>query len=233
MTSTERDDLDALAGEYVLGTLDRDASRRVEQRLAGDAALRSAVERWQDRLLPLATGVPPMGTAPSQWPAIERELETRRPPARATPSSSWWDSVAFWRWASAAAAACVLVLGILTLLPRDRSDAAFVAVLAAPDRSAGWLVHAVPGRPLDLVPLIDVAADPARSLQFWTLLDKAQGPVSLGLVTPGKPLQVPARLLPGLAAGQLFEITSEPYGGSPVGRPTGAILWKGLAVRSR
>ena len=51
-------DLDALAGEYVLGTLDAQQRHAVEQRLPHDANLQAAVERWEARLLPLNDLVP-------------------------------------------------------------------------------------------------------------------------------------------------------------------------------
>jgi anti-sigma-K factor RskA len=38
--------------------------------------------------------------------------------------------------------------------------------------------------------------------------------------------------LPETVQNQLFEITLEPEGGSPVGRPTGPILFKGNAARA-
>jgi anti-sigma-K factor RskA len=37
--------------------------------------------------------------------------------------------------------------------------------------------------------------------------------------------------LPPLVPNQLFEITLEPYNGSPTGRPTGPILYIGRAVK--
>ncbi len=233
MTEVERDDLDALAGEYVLGLLSGDEARLVERRVETETMLRQSVAFWQDRLLPLALTTKPVEPRSAQWASIERALSTGKRSEIARRGVSFWDSLGFWRWASAAAIAGVFALASIILLRIAEPSQTFVAVLAAPDRSAGWIVHAEPGRPLQLIPLVDTPADPDRSFQFWTLVDKAQGPVSLGLVTPGRPLQVPASSLPGLIAGQLFEITSEPYGGSPVGRPTGAILWKGLAMRSR
>ena len=44
------DDLYVLAGEYVLGTLSAARRADVETRMANDAALRTAVEQWQQKL---------------------------------------------------------------------------------------------------------------------------------------------------------------------------------------
>ena len=86
------------------------------------------------------------------------------------------------------------------------------------------------GGELELEPLGRTEVPEGRSLQFWTKGDDWPGPVSLGLVRPGEPRRVPIDRLPPLRANQLFEITLEPYDGSPTGRPTGPILYIGRAV---
>ena len=54
---------------------------------------------------------------------------------------------------------------------------------------------------------------------------------SLGLVKPGEAIEVPVDQLPPLQPNQLFELTLEPEGGSPIGRPTGPIQFIGRAVQ--
>lgn len=232
MTPRERDELDALAGEYVLGLLPGAEMAHIDRRLAGDADLRYAVAYWQERLQPLASLPRPVDPAPGLWDRIAAALPHEAPPQRAPARAGLWESLAFWRWASVTAAGAALALALFTVL-RPAPEMAYIAVLQAPDRTAGWIVHAAPGQPVRLAPLArtDVAAD--KSLQLWTLYDRAQGPVSLGLVTAqDRALEFPRDKLPGLKEGQLFEITLEPYGGSPLGRPTGAVLFKGLTVRT-
>ena len=71
---------------------------------------------------------------------------------------------------------------------------------------------------LKLVPLATTASPPGKSLQLWTKADGWKGPVSLGLVEPGKAVDVSLAKLPPLQPNQLFEITLEPQSGSPIGR---------------
>ncbi|RZL83191.1 MAG: RNA polymerase subunit sigma-70, partial [Variovorax sp.] len=59
MNAPTTDDIDTLAGEYVLGTLSAAARATVEARMAGEPALREAVQAWEARLLPLTAVVPP------------------------------------------------------------------------------------------------------------------------------------------------------------------------------
>lgn len=71
-------DLDALAGDYVLGTLDGDARRDVAARLAVEPDLRARVAAWEARLGPAVTAAtPPVAPAPSVWARIEAALEAR------------------------------------------------------------------------------------------------------------------------------------------------------------
>ena len=71
---------------------------------------------------------------------------------------------------------------------------------------------------------------PDRSVQFWTLVDPKEGPRSLGLIEPGKAVTLSAEQIGAVQAGQLFELTLEPEGGSPLNRPTGPVLYIGRAV---
>ena len=103
----------------------------------------------------------------------------------------------------------------------------------APNNTApGWVVQTSTGqRTLRLQPLASTEVPEQRSLQFWTKADGWNAPLSLGLVQPGQPLEVPLDQLPPLQPNQLFEITLEPYNGSPTGKPTGPILYIGRSVK--
>ncbi|MFY9512148.1 MAG: hypothetical protein WAQ05_14355, partial [Rubrivivax sp.] len=65
---------DALAAEYVAGTLRGPARRRFEALLPGHPALRAAVRDWQDRLMPLTAAVEPVVPPATVWAGIDRRL---------------------------------------------------------------------------------------------------------------------------------------------------------------
>jgi anti-sigma-K factor RskA len=50
---TEEDDIDGLAGEYVLGSLSADERREADSRRRADRALEAAIGAWEQRLAPL------------------------------------------------------------------------------------------------------------------------------------------------------------------------------------
>jgi anti-sigma factor ChrR (cupin superfamily) len=72
-------DLDALAGEYVLGTLTGDERQALEARMSHDAGLRARVEAWERRLAPavLATAEP-AEPPPELLARIERAIDARQ-----------------------------------------------------------------------------------------------------------------------------------------------------------
>ncbi|MEW6708124.1 MAG: hypothetical protein AB1430_25030, partial [Pseudomonadota bacterium] len=65
---------DALAAQYVAGTLRGGAKRRFEALLPGHPGLRAAVRAWQDRLMPLTAVLPPEAPPAAVWRGIERRL---------------------------------------------------------------------------------------------------------------------------------------------------------------
>lgn len=56
-----------------------------------------------------------------------------------------------------------------------------------------------------------------------------RGPVSVGLIDRARRASFTVPSYPARSQ-QLYEITLEPAGGSPTGRPTGPVLMKGLAA---
>lgn len=228
MSTEQPEDLDALAGEYVLGTLALPARLEVQQRLPRDLALQAAVAAWERRLQPLTALAHPVQPSALLWKRIERSLNPAHPQRQ-----RWWNSLAVWRGLAGAGLAASVVMAAL-LLTRVMSVPApqYLVVLVAPqDKAPGWVVQASNSRQVQLIPLA-VAEIPAdKALEFWTKADGWQGPVSLGLVKPGQTLEVPLDKLPPLQDNQLFELTLENRGGSTVGKPTGPVQFIGRAVR--
>ena len=234
---TARGSDDELAAAYVLGTLSAERRRAVQARLATDDALRVAVDAWENRLLPLTALAEPVEPSPALWARIESDISSAPVPVRAPAKPStwrnWWTSLAFWR---AAAATGFVAASVAALLPTTGLFAPaaprYMVVLVAPNGTApGWVVQTSGANTLRLMPLGTTAVPEQRSLQFWTKADDWNAPVSLGLVRPGQPMEVKIDRLPPLVPNQLFEITLEPYDGSPTGRPTGPILFIGRLVK--
>ncbi|MDM0010256.1 anti-sigma factor [Variovorax sp. J22G73] len=233
--SNNFEDIDALAGEYVLGTLSAAARASVDARMRDEPALRDAVQAWEARLLPLTTLAPPAEPSPALWSRIERSLGpvlgARTRPAGTSAFSNWWNNLNLWRGLAAGGfAAAALMVAVMVTRPLPTPQ--YMVVLVAPqDKAPGWVIQTSASRQLSLVPLGTFEVPPQKTLQFWTKADQWRGPVSLGLVKQGQSLRIPIDKLPPLEPNQLFELTLEPENGSPIDRPTGPIQFIGRAVK--
>ena len=230
--------LQVLAGEYVIGTLSAASRAALEVRMKNDAALRTAVEMWEEKLAPLAELVEPVEPSPALWSRIESSVAETPVVGTAhtfvTPSANWWNSLNLWRGLAASGFATAAFMGVVVITKIAQSPApGYMVVLVGPqDKSPGWVVQAsTNSQQARLIPLSKMEVPGDKSLQFWTKGDDWKGPVSLGLVKPGQSLEIPLDKLPPLQANQLFEITLEPSNGSPTNRPTGPILFIGRAVK--
>lgn len=230
---SERFDPYELAGEYVLGTLSRERRREVDAMLPDDATLRAAVAYWEERLLPLSTLVEPVAPPPALWPRIERSLGPAVVPAPAAVRPGWWERLGLWRALAAGGfAAAAIMAAVVGVRQFEFAQPRYMVVLAAPQNAGpGWVLELVADDTLRLQPLVTTEVPADRALQLWTKADDWEGPVSLGLVKPGEAVEVKLANLPKVVPNQLFEITLEPAAGSPIGRPTGPILYIGRAVR--
>jgi anti-sigma-K factor RskA len=239
MSITESpDDLQVLAGEYVLGTLSATRREDVEARMKNDAALRTAVEIWEERLSPLSALAEPTEPSAALWSRIESSIAATpavaSPRALVKPPTNWWNSLNLWRGLTATGFAAAALMGvvIVTNIAQPPAPGYMVVLVGPQDKSPGWVVQAsTNSQQARLIPLGKMEVPGDKSFQFWTKGDDWKGPVSLGLVKPGKSLEIPLDKLPPLQPNQLFEITLEPSNGSPIDRPTGPILFIGRAVK--
>ncbi|NBB10504.1 anti-sigma factor domain-containing protein [Pseudomonas sp. SLFW] len=209
----------ALAADYAIGLMPSTARRRFESLLLDDPNLRAEVAQWQESLIGLTTELRPEPVPDRVWQQIVARIEPQRlhvPEKRS-----------FWSWIRVAAVACSLLVAIIVgvIYTRDKPD--FNATLVANDQQPALTVQAFE-RYLKVEPVAVASVDPGRSLELWAIpLDGV--PVSLGVIPDdGKGRVDLSDAQRKLLSGQTtMAITLEPKGGSPSGKPTGPILYKG------
>ncbi|GGF79775.1 DNA-directed RNA polymerase sigma-70 factor [Azorhizobium oxalatiphilum] len=238
-----RQEDDALAGELVIGLLDEAERARCEARIARDPDFAARVEHWRHRFAELDATARPEHPAQDLWARIAATVAQERPAAEATvvpfaapPAARrpLWDNLPLWRGVGlgAMAAALVLAVGLGLMVRTAGRTPVLVAVLLSDQNRPAAVVNAFADGRTELVPLEALSAPEGKSLQVWTLWDRSRGPVSVGLLNALRSLDLNVEHLPRTATDQLFEVTLEPAGGSPTGRPTGPILMKGNASRT-
>lgn len=244
MNLADPEDRSVACAEFVLGTLDEPDRAQLLAAMESDESLQREVAFWQDRLLGLYKELKPIEPAADVWRRIDVELDREPKPIPVSPSFAptvaaapaglrsgrdarprLWQRLGFWQGLSGLAVALSLFLSLLFILrPAAPPEASYVAVLQTTDNQAAWIVQVVGAGPVKIVPLSDRGQiPPGRAWELWTKGKDASGPTSLGLLSSGVN-EIPREALPYLGEEQLFEVSLEPEGGSPTGRPTGPVL---------
>jgi anti-sigma-K factor RskA len=219
MKSANRELLDRLAAEYVLGTLRYRARRRFERWLLSPQ-VGAIVKAWEDRLAGLEPQLAPVTPPATVWNGIEDKLELRKLQRR--PAA---------RWLAIAASLAFFVMAGILLTYRQPPDVPQLArtqesLLQADPQTIYWRVEVLGDHQelrLHAQNVYDLPVGKAHEL--WAL-PEGGAPVSLGLLPKtGEQRRVltPAQQT-ALAGAKQIAVSLEPEGGSPTGAPTGPVL---------
>ena len=240
----------AMAGDYVMGLLDGAEHAAAEQRIATDQSFARLVSPWRERLrTSISRPRKPrrarrFGSASRKQPKSRRSTPCPPHAPRCVAPRCGTTSGSGAAWVSAAPSLqrfcndhdrCVGdIAPASSRHARTRPAQAGLRRRAGNDttKEAGAIVNAFSNGRVELIPLRPIEVPAGRTLQVWTLWDRAVGPKSIGVTGQSRTLQLDLEALPETVQDQLFEITLEPEGGSPIGRPTGPILFKGNAARA-
>lgn len=214
-------------GDYVLGLLDDSARAEFEAAMAADPTIVTQVDAFAARLRELDDTATSASLPPDLWSRVEARLTTQQ--AQARPDRL--RRLGLPRWP--ALAASIVVAGGLGFLGGQSLRApapapVVVAVLISDAQVPGAIVEAFANNSIHIIPLEAIDVPEGKILEVWTKPNEEIGPVSLGRFLRSMEIVFPAVSLPTPQGGQLYEITLEDAPGSPTGKPTGPILFKGL-----
>jgi anti-sigma-K factor RskA len=224
---------DALAAQYVLGTLSPRARRRFSRLARADPVLAAAIRAWDDRLSPLAESLPPVEPPHKVWAGILARID--RAAAGSMPERrTAWATVSLWRGLTLTGFATAIALALVLLSPPlERPAATLVVVLAGQDAKPAFVASADRnGRLLTIKAVASLSPGADRSLQLWAL-PAAGNPRPLGLVPASGVVQIALPVEAGTVLQNVpaLAVSLEPRGGSPTGLPTGPVLYSGPVER--
>jgi anti-sigma-K factor RskA len=228
----DRDEIDALAGEYVLGTLDPDERRAAEARLVADPSFKTAVAGWERRLQPLADMVPaaapPAGALDRIMAAIDAAPAAPAAPVGGSNVVALRRTVRRWQFTTAVMAAAAAVLAVVVVLDRTAPapQSEFVAVLTAEGAKPQFVATVDTARGTITVRRVALEAPADKSYELWSIEPNA-APKSLGVVEQASLSRVLTVKPTGSAT---LAISLEPKGGSKTGAPTGPVMFTGALV---
>jgi len=214
MKSGNRELLDRLAAEYVLGTLRGRARRHFERWMVSPQVV-VMVNDWEQRLAGLEPSLQKITPPARVWQGIESRLEL---------GGSRRSTV---RWLAIAATVLLAVLGIFTLRPVPPDLVATQrASIEADPQTIYWRVELLgDNQELNVQVLATHPLESGKAHELWIL--PAQGsPVSLGLLPASgtQHLVLNAAQRAALAGAKQLAVSLEPAGGSPTGLPTGPVI---------
>lgn len=234
---SDREDLDMLAAEYVLGTLASDERNAVTRRRANEPELESLIQTWERRLAPLGDEITEIAPGPDLFSRIEQrldELEADQPwPGETDSAASQLQSLKRklrgWQWSTGIATAAAVVLCALLLTTPEPQPApeSFVAVFQHDDQQPAFMLTVdLSNRRLNVIP-VTAEAVPGKSYQLWIKADPlGPNPRSVGVMNAKMELESGSlqQYDPALLKQATFGISIEPEGGSPTGQPTGPAI---------
>jgi anti-sigma-K factor RskA len=233
---TEDEDIDGLAAEYVLGSLDASERTAVDMRRRGDRALAAAISAWERRLGPLSWRAPEVQPPSHLLDGILQRIAT----PRSAEVVLLRRHAKRWRGIAAATTAIAACLGLAVgwfLYERIVEPTSLVAELyrAAGTSTADEIMHpafvvsvalnpcAITARPVTAQPR------PGRNYQLWIMREGVPAPESLGVLSGPEPLTAPCPepIAPTTLLNATLAVSQEPDGGSTTGTPTGQFAFLG------
>jgi anti-sigma-K factor RskA len=227
-------DRDLMAMEYALGLTAAEDMAQVSALLAADRAFAARVSHWQAQFQAIDDTAMAQTPPAALWQRVNSAIAVGASPSpgrtthrtsRAKPSL--WSSLPVWRGVAFGASMAAAIL-LALFIARPPSQPVLIAVLMADSGKAGAVIETFADGRVRLIPLQQIDVPEGRALQVWTLRDRNEGPISVGLIDQARTVRLDLGQLPLPGENQLFEITLEPETGSPTGKPTGPILMKGL-----
>lgn len=219
--------IDALAAEYVLGTL-RGAARRRFERWRGESWYNERrVQAWEDRFVPLAFKLRPVQPSPHVWAGIEKRIGAASVSRRV---SSWPRSLA-----AAVVLIAVIAGGFATWRITQGPSLAPLATIAASNGQVAWQIEVNADHSLmRMVAAEGARPSPGRSFELWALPDNGDAPISLGVLpdTGSAEHSLSERQREALGRASKVAVSFEPAGGSPTGAPTGPVLFVADRIKS-
>lgn len=223
MKYQDKDLLDALAVDFILGAMKGAARKRFQRLMMVNTDVRKTVWQWEQHLNPLAESLP--ATMPDKvlWLRIQQRLGWGAPVIPKKPASTT-------RYWLALATAASLLLTVVMLRPMLHQPTTLdIAVIQTADAKAWWLVSKVKQK-LQVKATTSVTLDDQHDYELWMLPADGQAPISLGLLPQQGELSMSWPVAADGIAIAALAVSREPLGGSTTGAPTGPVLFTAEVV---
>lgn len=220
----------ALASEYVLGTLQGPARIRFQRLLMQHSNMRQTLWRWEGYLNTLGASLPSQTPPPHVW----ENIQTRLGFAQTSPTTEQTSTVVpfpqrstnTWQWLTGISAAAAIVFAVLLFSPTlfvpqssQYNQNAQLAVVQGEKAQALWLIE-VNKNNITVQATNKFQPQQDKDYELWVVAKDGRAPVSLGLLPKQGKLVLPRADIIGKVEIAALAVSLEPLGGSPNGQPT-------------
>ena len=218
---------DTTAAELALGVLDGAERASALRRVIAEPTFAREVEQWRDHFGLLFAGVAETSAPDGVLPRVEANIGGAREVAKIRPNNVW-------KPAALAASIAALAMTAVAFRPSPVAPLAAAPMIAAMAPADGSEGHAaLYDAASEMVKMPGEMPIPAgRSAQLWAIHGD-DPPIPLGTFKAAGPGMYVAEAKMGavIAPGTKLAITIEPLGGSPTGKPTGAVIASGMLTK--
>lgn len=233
---TDKEDLKALAFEYVVGTLRGEERQSFISQMQADQELADEVQYWENHLAPLAENVQPMAPKADTFGKIQAQINARNQREPAATTVGFWERLLPWKMAASLAFAMVLAVSVVmyngsfqsgglntdyvAVLMND-ADEPVLTALTASENSKLWLKWENWQPPQD------------HSLQLWakSRRDGEIRPLMVFASNELKEVELDEATLRLIKDSSHLIITQEELGGSAIDEPSDAVIATGVCIR--
>lgn len=215
----------ALAAEYVIGTLHGRARIRFQSLLIQHLPMRQSLWYWERHLNEMGGSLPEQMPDPRVWQNIQTQLGFNK---SASPTSGNVISMPIkpsnhrWQWLAGLSSVAALLLAVLLILPLTEPSFTApdqVAVVQSEKAQALWLIELRENN-IDVQALGSLDAQADKDYELWMVPADGRPPISLGLLPKQGEKTLPRLALLDQVQIAALAVSLEPLGGSPTGQPT-------------
>lgn len=211
----------ALAAEYVLGTLKGKARQRYETLMMENQTIRETTWLWEQHLNGMGEGLKPVQPPPAVWNNIQQKLGWVAQADNVVTLKPEKSNNKRWQVLAGLSTAAVLLIVLLMPLtqPAVEPNISSVAVVTDQAHQPLWLIE-LSDNHIFTRATSNLVAQQNKDYELWMVPDDGSAPVSLGLLPKSGDVQLvrPSQLT--LAGVSALAVSLEPLGGSPSGSPT-------------
>lgn len=209
----------ALAAEYVLGTLRGGARKRFKQLILSNQGVAETVWLWEQYLNGMGESLPPVAPDDKVWQVIQTRLGFIPEKDNVTPIQPAKTSRNILGYALIAASIFIAVLVTTMQFKDEVAPVTQFAVVNDAESNPIWLIE-ISDEELIVRPTNQLAQLANNDYQLWIVPASGDAPVSLGVLPQsGKVVSVAPDVLKSIPF-SIIAVSKEPLGGSPTGQPT-------------